>query len=104
MLQLCFKFLQHLFVEALLVGSGIENLQRGDFGFVLLDVGAEQSGKARGLFLRGGVEAGEFDLVDRDGVDGLLGVLFRLGEGVAEEGVVEGGTGGGDELLCSCLQ
>ena len=39
--QFLFQFLEHLLGEALLVGAAVEDLQGGDFGFVLLDVIAE---------------------------------------------------------------
>ena len=39
--QFLFQFLEHRLGEALLVGAAVKNLQRGDFGFVLLDVIAE---------------------------------------------------------------
>ena len=39
--QFGFEFLERFFGEALFVGAVVEDLQGGDFGLVLLDVGAE---------------------------------------------------------------
>ena len=87
------------FGEALRVRTRVENLQSSDLGSVLLDVVTEGSNETLGLRLGGSIEAGRDDGIDGDGVDGLLGILLGLGEGVAQGGQVERSAGGVGELL-----
>src|ERR1019366_2130219 len=81
------QFLEYLFREALPVGAAVQDLQSGDFGFVLLDVIPERRGELgaglRAFLGRPGVD----QCVPRDDVNGLVGGLLDLLEEVAEIGI-----------------
>ena len=71
---------------------------------VLLDVFAEAADEAFGLFLRRGVEALAGDSVHGDDVDDLIGLLPRIGDGVAQRGFVERFAGFERELGAGPLE
>jgi hypothetical protein len=65
-------------------GAAVEYLQGVDFGLVLFQVVAEGLDQRGGFGFGGGIEALAEDGVHGGGVDGLLGVLFGVGQGVAQ--------------------
>ena len=85
--QFLFQFLEHRLGEALLVRAAVKDLQRGDLGFVLLDVVTEGGGKLGArlrAFLR---RAGVKQRVAGNDVNGLIGGLGDFLEQVAEIGI-----------------
>ena len=102
--EFALQLLQRFLGEALPVAAAVEDLQRLDLGVVLLDVFAEAADEAFGLFLRRGVEALAGDLVHGDDVDDLIGLLPRIGDGVAQRGFVERLAGFERELGAGLLE
>src|SRR5438034_215416 len=66
--ELFLQFIEHRLGEALFVRAAIKNLQRGDLGFVLLDIFAKGSQEGGGPFFRGSVEVLLRDGINSDGV------------------------------------
>lgn len=85
--ELFLQLFEHWFGEPVAIGAAVEQLERGDFGFMLFDVVAERSddllGVLRGLLRR----AGEEHAVPRDHVDHLLAGLMDLDQELAQRGI-----------------
>ena len=87
--QFLLQFLQHCFGQALLVRSAVQNLERGDFGFVLFNAIAERFQQPHRPIPRRHIEALAQNRVHGHGVDGLLGVLLGLRQHVTQRGEIE---------------
>ncbi len=69
------------------IGPAVEELERGDLGFVLLDVVAERFGHLLGVLRRLLGRAGEEHAVARDHVDNLLAGLMDFDQELAQGGI-----------------
>jgi hypothetical protein len=79
--------------------AAVEDLQGGDFVLVLGDEALERFHRAPGALAGGLAEVGFDQLVLRDGVDDLLGLLLERDQQLAQGGVAQGFHGALHQLL-----
>ena len=90
--ELFLQLLEHRLGEPVAVWATVENLQRGDLGFVLFDVVAKGLGHLLGV-LRGLLRCtGEEHAVAGDYVNDLLAGLMDFDQKLAQRGIVASGA------------